>query len=144
MKKYTLRVYPKGGGRSIYRTIEISGDQTLDDLCYVILYSFQFDCDHMYEFFMDNVMYSDNCYICRSIDGEPTTDIELDDLGLWVKQKFLFHYDFGDDWLFVVTVSKIEECSDSVKQITNAKGSIKQYPDWDETEDDWDTEDDSD
>ena len=40
MARYTLKVYPAGRGREIYRTIMISGKDTLDDLCEFILESF--------------------------------------------------------------------------------------------------------
>ena len=33
MRKYTLKVFPAGAGREVYRVIEISGDHSLDDLC---------------------------------------------------------------------------------------------------------------
>jgi hypothetical protein len=60
MKQYTLKVYPKGQARTAYRVIEISGDDTLDRLCDVILYAFDFDRDHLYEFSMSGRLYSDD------------------------------------------------------------------------------------
>ena len=48
-------------------------------------------------------------------------------------QKFALHYDFGDDWMFTITVSKISEVQENFKpRIIKSKGSIQQYPDWDE------------
>ena len=40
MSRYTLKVYPAGHGREIYRTIKISGKETLDRLCEYILDAF--------------------------------------------------------------------------------------------------------
>ena len=37
MSRYTLKVYPAGQGRTTYRTMEISGKDTLDRLCECIL-----------------------------------------------------------------------------------------------------------
>ena len=34
--QYTLKVYPTGLGRSVYRTITICGTDTLDQLCMAI------------------------------------------------------------------------------------------------------------
>ena len=51
---YTLKVYPNGLGKSVYRILKISGSETLDELCRIILDSFDFDDDHLYEFCMDN------------------------------------------------------------------------------------------
>ena len=53
-------------------------------------------------------------------------------------QKFTLHYDFGDDWMFTITVSKIVEVQkDFSPRIVKAKGSIQQYPDWNEDEFDY-------
>ena len=62
MKMYLLKVYPVGMGREVYRKIEIMGGATLDDLCRTIINSFDFIHEHMYEFCMDNRMYSDYSY----------------------------------------------------------------------------------
>ena len=60
--QYTLKVYPAGLGRSVYRTITICGTDTLDQLCMAILNAFDFTAEHLYEFCMDNKMYSEDCY----------------------------------------------------------------------------------
>lgn len=56
-KQYTLKVYPAGMSRTAYRVIQISGKETLDRLCSVIISSFDFIDEHLYEFCMDNRMY---------------------------------------------------------------------------------------
>lgn len=48
--QYTLKVYPAGLGRSVYRTITICGTDTLDQLCMAILNAFDFTAEHLYEF----------------------------------------------------------------------------------------------
>ena len=137
-KKYTLKVFPAGNGREVYRVIEISGEHSLDDLCGVILSSFDFIDEHLYEFCMDNRMYSDCSYQSDPESGEPSTRVKLDKMGLVAKQKFSLHYDFGDDWMFVITVQKIEETQEKVApKVIKEKGAIEQYPDWDEDEDDY-------
>ena len=136
MKKYTLKVYPVGLGREVYRVMEISGEHTLDDLCDAILTSFDFDDDHLYEFCMDNKMYSENNYVSAPLEeDDPSTNISLDTLGLMTRQKFTLHYDFGDDWLFAINVRKIEETSWRVAPtVLQEKGRVEQYPDWDDEE----------
>lgn len=136
MKKYTLKVYPVGLGREVYRVMEISGEHTLDDLCDAILASFDFDNDHLYEFCMDNKMYSENNYVSTLLEEDtPSTDIALDALGLITRQKFTLHYDFGDNWLFAINVRKIEETSwRVVPTVLQEKGRVEQYPDWDDEE----------
>ena len=134
--KYTLKVYPAGLGREVYRVIEISGEYTLDDLCGTILDAFNFTDEHLYEFCMDNRMYSDYSYQSDPESGEPSTRVNLDKIGLEAKQKFSLHYDFGDDWMFTISVQKIIGAADKVApHVIKEKGFIEQYPDWDEEDD---------
>lgn len=137
MKKYTLKVYPAGRGREVFRTIEISGKKTLDDLCEFILWSFDFIHEHLYEFCMDNKMYGDNCYEYQSENDEiPSTNIAIDKIGLVKGQNFSLHYDYGDDWMFTIHVQKIEEESkESEPRLIKSKGEVEQYPSWDDWED---------
>lgn len=133
-RQYSMKVYPAGRGRDVYRNIEICGAHTLDQLCEVILDAFDFINEHLYEFCMDNRMYSDFAYQSNpEEEGELSTDITLDEVGLIKGQKFSLHYDFGDDWMFTITVSKISEVEKNfTPRVVKSKGSIQQYPDWDE------------
>lgn len=133
MEQYTLKVYPAGMSRSVYRTIQISGRETLDTLCRVIIGSFDFIDEHLYEFCMDNRMYSDYSYQSSPEPGERSTRVKLEKLQLMKGQNFTLHYDFGDDWMFTIHVQKIEvEIEKSAPHVLKAKGEIEQYPSWDE------------
>lgn len=82
MKRYTLKVYPAGMSREAYRTMEISGRDTLNRLCEFIVESFGFIHEHLYEFCMDNRMYSEYSYQCEpEYKGDPSTDIAIDKIG---------------------------------------------------------------
>lgn len=133
-KQYSMKVYPDGKGREVYRNIEICGNNTLDQLCGIIMYAFDFLDEHLYEFCMDNCAYSENAYqSCPEYD-EPSTDITLDEVGLSKGQKFTLHYDFGDDWMFRITVMKISEVQEeSEPRIVKSKGEIQQYPEIDDS-----------
>ena len=146
--KYTLRVYPDGMSRQVSRVIEIGGDETLDDLCSVILDSFDFDHDHLYEFLMNKkwgrglrYVYQPRGFYPLMSYGEddPTTDVTLDEVGLYRGRNIYLHYDFGDDWLFTIHVNKAEEVEGIPRTtLIKSNGELKQYPDWDEDEDeDW-------
>lgn len=142
-KQYSMKVYPAGRGREVYRNIEICGDCSLNQLCGIILEAFDFIDEHLYEFCMDNRMYSNNSYQLYPQGDELSTDITLDRIGLYKGQKFSLHYDFGDDWMFTITVSKISDVQTSfVPRIVKSKGSIQQYPDLedDDEDEDWDGE----
>ena len=137
MRRYTLKVYPQGLGREVYRTIEISGTETLDRLCEFILESYDFIHEHLYEFCMDNRMYSEYSYRCDAEGDEPSTDIVIDEIGLVKGQNFSLHYDYGDDWMFTIHVQKIEdERIMKSPSLLKSVGSVEQYPDWDDWEDD--------
>ena len=132
---YTLKVYPAGMSRSVYRVIEISGSDTLDQLCGAILDSYDFIDEHLYEFCMDNRMYSDNAYQSDPEDDEPSTKVALDKLHLEKGQNFSLHYDFGDDWMFTIHVQKIDEAAAYKEaKVIREKGAVEQYPEWDEEE----------
>ena len=136
MAKYTFKVYPAGQGRTTYCTMEISGKETLDRLCEFILESFDFIHEHLYEFCMDNRMYSEDSYQYEPEDGGPSTDIAIDEIGLVKGQNFLLHYDYGDDWMFTIHVQKIEDETKKISpKLIKAVGHVEQYPDWDEEED---------
>lgn len=138
-KQYLMKVYPVGRGREVYRNIEICGDNTLNQLCRIILEAFDFIDEHLYEFCMDNRMYSEHSYQSDPEGDEPSADITLDELRLCKGQKFSLHYDFGDDWMFAITVSKVSEVAEKTKpRIVKSKGTIQQYPEWDE--DEWEDE----
>ena len=139
--RYTLKIYPKGLGREVYRVMEISGRDTLDGLCEAIMDSFDFTMEHLYEFCMDNRMYSKNAYQCSPMyPWQPSTDIALDLLGLKLKQKFSLHYDFGDDWMFTIGVQKIESEAKYAKPVVlKERGRIIQYPNYEDEE--WEDED---
>lgn len=94
--QYSMKIYPAGRGREVYRNIEICGSSTLNQLCQVILESFDFIDEHLYEFCMDNRMYSEHAYQSDPEGDEPSADIILDEVGLCKGQKFALHYDFGD------------------------------------------------
>ncbi len=136
--EYEFKVYPIGKGREVYRHISISGDHTLDNLCEIIIESFDFIDEHLYEFCMDNRIYSRNSYQSDPESDMPSTRIQIDRLDLFQGQKFLLHYDFGDDWRFAITVLKITKSTHSVEpDILKSVGYLVQYPDY---EDEWDEE----
>lgn len=131
--QYSIKVFPAGRGRDVYRNIEICGDETLDQLCKTILDAFDFIDEHLYEFCMDNRQHSTDAYYATMMEQEPSTDIALDELGLYNGQKFLLHYDFGDDWMFHIRVLNIIEVKESFEpRIVKSKGYISQYPDCDD------------
>ncbi|MCM1578408.1 MAG: plasmid pRiA4b ORF-3 family protein [Ruminococcus sp.] len=120
-------------GKGCYRHLKISGGDTLDDLHYMIQEAFDFDNDHMYAFFLDNKAWSDNCYSPEDSEGKgcDSGKYSLSDI-LSEKQKFLYIFDFGDEWRFSCNVLRIEEGICKEPEIIRSVGeSPEQYADSD-------------
>ena len=128
--RYRLKVYPAGMSREVYREIGISGRENLDTLAEFIVESFGFIHEHLYEFCMDNRMFSDDSYQADPEPGERSTRTRLDTLKLVKGQNFTLHYDFGDDWMFVIHVKGITAEPYAKPELLREKGEIEQYPDW--------------
>lgn len=129
-EKFVLMVHLKGDNVSndIYRLFSAPDTATLDDICGAILDSFDFDHDHLYTFSLRG-----ETYISQEADlDEPwMTWITLKEL----KQKCLLkagdcivlHYDFSDNWRFVIGVRsiQIDEAIASADQNQNSNGANK-------------------
>ena len=142
-------------GTGCYRHIKIDADSALSQLSSAILDAFEFDDDHMHAFFMDNRAWSQNpkaCYWSNGDDGMTvnvnpgTNEVSLRDVQLTVGQKFLYLFDFGDEWRFSCRVLKIlDEQTKKPQVVRSVGGAPKQYgnfdfEDWDEDEEDPDEE----
>lgn len=123
--------------RAVTGHIKISGKSTLEELHSAILDAYGFDDDHAHAFFLDNRAWSDGGYYSRYMEEELnlSCDYTLSRL-LSEKQKFLYIFDFGDEWRFSCHVLRItdEKCgkSEIIKSVGEAP---EQYPDFDEYED---------
>ena len=137
---YTIKSELVGGmhvpEQEVIRTIRIGGSASLDDLCEVMLRSLDFDRDHMYHFCMDNNAHSRNAHISGSDrGGKASTKEKLYKLGLKTGKKFLFIYDFGDNWTFQMEVLEAENKSGNIRpEVLESIGTVVQYPDWEEEE----------
>ena len=142
MTAYRLKVYPNRCSREAYRVFNISGDYSLSDLAQEILNQFNFwDDDHLYEFSLSGRLYAPYNIICDEQDPESedqrfASEVDLDDLQLCKGQKFYFHFDYGDEWLFVINVQKIaDDLSDLPPAVQ--KGKIDQYPGYEDEDEDY-------
>lgn len=126
-------------GTGCYRHIQIGATDTLFRLHQAILRAFEFDDDHMHAFFMDHKRWSDcDCYV--SAKSEPsdrlTKRYSLQKAGLRKGKKFLYLFDFGDEWVVQCKVLReLDEQTDIPCVIRSVGEAPAQYPDYD---DDWD------
>ena len=136
-KEYIFRVKPKGY-RNNYRVIRIGCKRTLDDLHMAILDAYDFTAEHLYMFSPNRKPYDRNGYYSPYDEEHKSADqAVLEALGLKLGDCWLYLYDFGDDWMFDVTLESIEDGRGNKKaEVMDGKGELEQYPDWEEDEDD--------
>lgn len=149
---YDMKVYPKGSGRQVYRQFRIACHATFDDLADAILEYFDFDWDHLYEFVFGKKIYQRRNFTIPCPEAkrgswdhtseDPDTTAELFDYIGGKGTSLLFHYDFGDDWVFQIHVNRLvgvlpqegEDTDSAMVDLIASKGKIQQYPDWDDGE----------
>ncbi|GEM_PF-580715 len=139
--RYTFKVTFPGHGfqpldEPIWRRIELSGDQTLDDLHNAIQEAFGWDDDHLYAFFMNNRAWSekDAYYSPRDEDEQKiASQIRLHDLKLRTGKKFMYLFDFGDELRHTVLVEAVVrngvQPEETYPRIVERHGeNVQQYP----------------
>ncbi|MBQ9274411.1 MAG: hypothetical protein IJ228_06305 [Succinivibrio sp.] len=136
MKGFELKCYPRGLGRKVYRVIQIGDTASLDELCLCILDSLNLGepWEHLYEIVLGTKLYKRGSYCipCPRIeevyeynsDGV-NTDLQIGALHLYKGYKFMFHYDFGDDIVVMINVTKrLEELSHSYPLVVKEQGML--------------------
>lgn len=122
----------------IWRRIRMPASSTFEDLHDMIQAAFDFDDDHLFAFFMDGKAWSHKAYWDeRSGDKPSASKAVLHTLNLIKGKKFLYLFDFGDEWRFDVILERIMDKENSTQkaEIIEIKGqSPAQYPDWDDFE----------
>ncbi|MDQ7780371.1 MAG: hypothetical protein RDV41_11805 [Planctomycetota bacterium] len=130
----------------ICRTIQIRGDQTLEDLHLAIFDAFDREEEHMYEFQVGGKRPMDRNakhYVLPVTEEDSfgnkkpagTINATIGALGLKKDEAFGYWFDFGDDWWHQVTVMDIEEKAGAGKypKVTKRVGeSPPQYAELDE------------
>ena len=126
-------------GTGCYRHIQISEGATLYELSSAILDSVNFDNDHLHSFFMSNRFWDgDNEY--ASPDGpEPegargySDKAWLSEFRLCKGDKFLYLFDYGDEWRFQIKVLRVIDAPTKTSLVIKSVGEVGQY-DYDEDE----------
>lgn len=104
----------------VSRTIEIRGDQTLEELHEIIFEAFDRYDEHLYEFEFGS---KPNDPIASRF-GHPDPEFNeegdasatsFDDLGLEPKQVFGYLFDFGDCWYHQIQVDRIEPVAKGIE-----------------------------
>ncbi len=134
---------------SPYRTLAVAAGDSLYDLAYTIVNSFDFDFDHCFGFynnFKDSYRSTEGYELFADMD-EQSQFPGVKKTGIYnayneINKKLLFLYDFGDNWEFITQLIKIEDFKTGEKYpkvIDSAGDSPEQYPYYDE-EDEYEDE----
>jgi Plasmid pRiA4b ORF-3-like protein len=128
---------------SVWRRIEVRGDQTLDDLHEAIQEAFDWDNDHLYAFFLSGKAWDDeSAYKGPMSDGRSAARTRLEHLPLKRGKRVLYLFDFGDELRHTVKLEAIVpdgvESGAEYPRITERRGaSVPQYPNVEDEEEDW-------
>lgn len=109
--------------RRTYRSIGIRGDQSLKDLHYAIFQAFEMEEMHLYSFFlpprpttskrviMDSIEFTDTEAVFPTTYNEQydASYVAIANLGLTLKQKFYYVFDWGDEWWFELTYQGVKD-----------------------------------
>jgi len=141
---YTMNVFIVGGpvrddfieqNPVISRTIEIQGNQTLENLHYGIFGAFEREEEHMYEFQIGgrgpNDPNSKRYGSSEDEDGK-ASKITIESLKLKTDDIFGYCFDFGDEWwhqINVISIKKDMPIGNYPKVIKKVGESPPQYPD---------------
>ncbi len=121
-------------GKGCYRHIKISSRCVLYDLHTIILDAFNFYDDHAHAFFMNNRAWNpDFEYTSPGIDesNKYTTNAYLAEFHFEKGDKFLYIFDFGDEWRFSIKfLRKIDEPCDDPEIIKSVGEAPEQYSDY--------------
>ncbi len=120
-----------------YRKLAIPSTISLDELASSILSAFDFNKEHLYQFVYKNDYGITEHITHPFLDNEYglyTSEITVGELPLYEGMEFIFHFDFGDDWRFLLVVESLKVTDSSLlkpKIIEQDGEPPEQYPEWD-------------
>jgi hypothetical protein len=101
---YELRIELMGIEPPVWRCLRVAGDMSLGDLHWVIQVAMGWEFDHAHEFVVDRESYGP---VADGFEGLDEDEVTLDELNLRRGRKFMYTYDFGDDWRHLLRVEKV-------------------------------------
>lgn len=113
------------GRKNIWLTLSLTDDKTLRKLNDAIQDGLGWMNDHLFEFIMSGKPYTHDCmaYQCESDDVDTSESgflgfaerTPIRKVKLAPKQKFVYHFDFGDEHFFEITVLDIKPAKKSMR-----------------------------
>jgi Plasmid pRiA4b ORF-3-like protein len=103
---YQLRAVLLGISPIIWRRLLVRSDSTIVDLHDTLQITFGWSGDHLHRFLIYGKQYGVS-YLGGITFRDDPRRIKLSDLGLRVKEKFLYEYDFIDQWRHLIRIEAI-------------------------------------
>ena len=128
MEIWTMRL-SCGGAKKV---CHMPCDFQLHDLCPFILECFEFDHDHLHQFFLSKTgdPYRKPSYILENENLQLREIFPIQD-----KFQLYFHFDFGDSWVFKIMKTRKNPFQDDTirkpKLIEEIGENPEQYPEYD-------------
>jgi hypothetical protein len=122
--------------KSIYRVIELTSEQTLEDLHLAIQDAIHWDNDHLYSFFLNGELWDQKFEYASSWSNEAAhfaSDGVIGELGMVKGHKFLYLFDYGDSHEFEIEVLSVSPQAKRAKypRVAESKGKApEQYSRW--------------
>ena len=109
-KIYTLKITLKDSNPPIWRRVQVPDTMSLGRLHEVILMVMGWDGYHLHEFLINKQRYGRKSMDDMFGDGPDFEEFEFDlgDILTKKRQKFVYIYDFGDDWIHDIVVEAID------------------------------------
>lgn len=110
---YIMNVTLEGFTKEIKRKISVDSNMMLDNFTMRVIVSMRGDLSHLYNIIVNKEYLDDNM-----INAHDLTFLDLQE-----KSKFKIEYDFGDGWIFNISVSKVLEGYGTKKfEVLSGKG----------------------
>ena len=104
-------------GKKCYRIIQCLPQHTFEDLHDEIQNAFGFDNDHLYSFYLNGEKYSRNAVYSPYTEEYPSAgEMTLSEARFRNRQRVMYHFDYGDDWIFDIIVG-----------VNEAEGNIEPF-----------------
>jgi len=128
---YQLKITLEGFKPAIYRTVLVPDTINLNQLHMIIQESMGWTNSHLHDFSIKERRYTEYFESDDEDDqggADDDHEINLAELELKEKDKFMYQYDFGDSWEHTIKLEKILPYDSSVKYPVCTKGAMKCPP----------------
>lgn len=124
---YQLKIALKGIRPPVWRRIVVPSHITFDQLHDIIQLAMGWENSHLYEFEINDIVIDipDEEYGFSFVGWREKYDARAVELSRFVKkegEKFTYTYDFGDNWVHLITLEKIETTTEPFRHPVCLKG----------------------